>query len=271
MFPALLGGLVVAVVALAAGGSPSTAALLGGSMALLQLAVGALGGLVPVSPLAAGSPGTPSPGHRGQSRTAVGLGVALAAAGVLLAGLAEPLSVVVAAAVLAVGLWHELAARGTRLSWLPVALGVPLLPLFGWIGATGALPGPFVLLVPAAALAGAALAIASEAVDLERDADAGVVTLAVSLGPVRASLVVLGLQVAVAVLATMSGARVGAAEPWLTAVSATALLTVAGACLGVLAARRGASARELAFELQAIGLGLLTVAWVNAMSAAAGA
>lgn len=268
-FAALLGALVVAVVALAAGGTVSTAAVLGASMALLQLAIGVLGGVAAATPRLATRLGGRSPRAIQQAGPAVALGAGLAFGGVLLAGLAAPLSAVLALVVLAVGAWHELAARGTRLSWLPVAVGVPLLPLFGWLGAGGTLAGPFAVLGAGAVLGGTALAIAAEGVDVDRDRDAGLRTLAVWLGPVLVALVVLGLQLAVAGLAWASIAGLGASGGWVTAVGATALLAVAGACLGLVVARRGTAARELAFEVQAVGLGLLAVAWVNAMSAAA--
>ena len=70
---------------------------------------------------------------------------------------------------LGIGLAYDLWAKGTTLSWLPFAVGIPLLPVYGWYGATGELPGLFVVLVPAAANAGTALAIANAIVDMERD------------------------------------------------------------------------------------------------------
>ena len=181
-----------------------------------------------------------------------------------------PLVVLIALVVLAIGAWYDLAAKGTRLSWLPLALGVPLLPVYGWLGATGSLPQAFAVLVPAAALAGAALAIANAAVDIERDMAAGRVSLAVALGPTGATAAALVLQVFVAVLAVASGASLGASGSWLAVATAVALVPVAGALLGLVLARRGSGAREVAFEVQAVGLGLLAVAWVNAVSVAAG-
>jgi 4-hydroxybenzoate polyprenyltransferase len=190
--------------------------------------------------------------------------------GLVLAVAARPPLLALALVGLAIGVWYDLAAKGTRLSWLPFALGVPLLPVYGWFGATGTLPSAFVVLVPVAALGGAALAIANATVDIERDVAAGVTSLAVALGPRGAALAALVLQVVVAGVAVASDSRLGASGTWLTLASWVALLPVAGAVLGVVVARRGPAAREVAFEVQAVGLGLLAVAWVNAVSAAAG-
>jgi len=55
------------------------------------------------------------------------------------------------------------------------------------------------------------------------------------------------------------------------AIDLAATAPIAGAVLGVAAVRRpGASWRELAWEIQAIGTGLLAVAWLGALSASAG-
>ena len=83
---------------------------------------------------------------------------------------------------LLIGYGYDLVAKGTAWSWLPFALGIPLLPVYGWLGATGALPSFFIALVPMAMLAGAALAIANARADLERDVAAGTVSVATRLG-----------------------------------------------------------------------------------------
>ena len=100
--------------------------------------------------------------------------------------------------------------KGTRSSWLPFALGIPLLPVFGWYGAAGSLPAVFVVLVPAAANAGTALAIANAIVDMERDDAAGIESDCPVAGRsvVRAWLVV-ALHGVVAFLAIGDGGRVG--------------------------------------------------------------
>jgi 4-hydroxybenzoate polyprenyltransferase len=268
-FPSVLDGLVVAVVALVAGTSSVRALLLGASMTLLQFAIGTLNDISDAPSDARSRPGKPIPDQVVRESSArVVLGVT-AGGGLVLALAGGPLVVLIALVVLAIGAWYDLVANGTRLSWLPLALGVPLLPVYGWVGATGGLPQAFLVLVPAAALAGAALAIANAAVDIERDQAAGRVSLAVALGPTGATAVALVLQAIVAVLAVASGEVLGASGSWLAISAAIALVPVLGALLGLVLARRGPDAREVAFEVQAVGLGLLVVAWVNALSVAA--
>jgi 4-hydroxybenzoate polyprenyltransferase len=267
-FPSLLDGAVVAVVALVAGATAQVAIALGASMTLLQFAIGTLNDLVDAPRDAGRRRGKPIPDGLVSELAARVVLVGCAGGGLLLAFLIEPALVVVAMLGLGLGVWYDLRAKGTRLSWLPIALGVPLLPVFGWYGATGTLPGAFAVLVPAAALAGAALAIANASADIERDAAAGVVSLAVSYGPVVATGLALVLQVVVAAVAVASCARLGGSGTWLNAVIVTSLVPVLGAVLGFASARRGPGFREFAFEVQAVGLALLAVAWVNALSVA---
>lgn len=270
-FPSGLDGFVVAFVALVAGAPVAVAAALGLSMALLQLSIGALNDVVDAPRDAGRKPGKPIPAGLVTVPVARRIAAACAAAGLVLALVGGPGLVALAVLVLAIGAAYDLRAKGTTLSWLPLAVGVPLLPVYGWLGATGSLPGVFVILVPAAANAGAALAIANALVDLERDEDAGSGSIAVALGPRRGALVVLMLEVVVAALAVGTGAVLGAPTGWLAAVVVAACAPVGGAVLGLIAAERhGTGLRELAWEAQAVGTGLLAVAWLGALSAAGG-
>ncbi len=257
------------VVALVAGGALPLALVLGASMTLLQFAIGTLNDLVDVPGDRASRRGKPiADGLVGEQAARVLIAL-FVGAGLLLAWAGGPLLLIIALGVLGIGVWYDLVAKGTRLSWLPLAIGVPLLPVYGWLGAKGTLPPAFAILVPVAALAGAALAIANAAVDIERDRAAGVSSAAVALGPVGATALALLLQLVVAAVAVVSGIRIGATGIWMSVAGSVALVPVAGAAFGVLVARRGPAAREIAFEVQAVGLGLLTVAWVNAVSAVA--
>ena len=176
-----------------------------------------------------------------------------------------------AVVVLGIGLSYDLWAKGTTLSWLPFAVGIPLLPVFGWYGAAGSLPGLFVVLVPAAANAGSALAIANATVDADRDAEAGQRSIALALGPVRAAWLVLVLHAVVAVLAVATAVVLGSPAGWVVAVLLATLGPLGGAVLGVVAAdREGTNLKELAWEIQAVGTGLLAVAWLAALGASAG-
>lgn len=271
-FPSLLDGAVVGAVALVGGGETATAVVLGASMTLLQFAIGALNDAVDAPRDAGRQERKPIPAGLVSVRTALAVAGLCAAGGLLLALVGGPLLVLLALAGLAIGAWYDLSAKGTTLSWLPLAMGVPLLPVYGWFGATGALPGVFLVLVPAAANAGAALAIANAIVDIERDEAAGAGSIAIALGARRASLLVLVLHLVVAALAVATAVVIGAPGGWVIVLLATTVGPLGGALFGVAAAGRpGSAGRELAWEIQAIGTGLLAVAWVSAMSASVGA
>jgi 4-hydroxybenzoate polyprenyltransferase len=267
-FPSLLDGAVVTLIALVAGGALPIAVALGLSMTCLQFAIGTVNDLVDARSDAGRKPGKPIPSGLvtpGQARV-----VALAAAllGLLLALAGGAGLVVLALIGLGIGLAYDLWAKGTTLSWLPLAVGIPLLPLFGWYGATGEVPGLFLVLIPAAANAGTALSIANAIVDMERDDAAGSRSIALALGPARASRLVLALHAVVALLAVATTAVLGAPTGWVVAVLAASAVPLAGAVLGLVAANRDpTSLRELAWEVQAVGTGLLAVAWLGALSA----
>lgn len=267
-FPSLLDGAIVALIALVAGGDLPTAIVLGASMICLQFAIGTVNDIVDApfdEGIRLGKPipdGVVSPGRaRLVAVVAAAIGLALALTG-------GPMLVLIAIVGLGIGLGYDLWAKGTTLSWLPFAIGIPLLPVYGWYGATGEIPGLFLVLVPAAANAGTALAISNAIVDMERDEEAGNRSVALALGPGRASGVVLALQLVVAVLAVGTTAVLGAPTGWVLAVLASSLVPLGGAVLGIAAAaREGTGYRELAWEVQAVGTGLLSVAWLCALSA----
>jgi 4-hydroxybenzoate polyprenyltransferase len=262
----------VALVGLVAGGTLPVALIVGLSMALLQFAIGSLNDVVDAPADAGRKPGKPIPEGVVSTRQArvVTAVAALGGVGLALIG-GGPGLAVIALLGLGVGAWYDLRAKGTTLSWLPLAIGVPLLPVYGWYGASGALPGVFVVLVPAAANAGTALAIANAIVDIERDEEAGRESIATALGPRRAAILVVVLHAVVVALALATAAILGAPGGWLIAVAGTAVAPLAGAALGLVGARRSSPGLcEAAWEIQAVGTGLLAVAWLGALSAAAG-
>lgn len=241
---------------------------LGLAMSLLQAAVGALNDLVD-EPLDAGrKPHKPIPAgfvSRAGART---VAVAAAAGGVVLAVLIAAPGAALATAglavvVLAIGAVYDLGAKGTAWSWLPFAIGIPLLPVFGWYGGTGGLPDWFAALVPLAVLAGGALAIANARVDLERDRDAGVSSVAVRLGLGTAWTAHAGIWVAVLagglgwlLLEGVTG------EPIVPVLLGSATL-VAAVSIG----RDGSPARrEWAWQLEAVTAAVLAAAWIWAAS-----
>ena len=148
---------------------------------------------------------------------------------------------------------------------------VPLLPVYGWYGATGGLPGIFLVIIPAAANAGAALAVANAIVDMERDEAGGISSIALALGARRAGTLVIVLHLVVVALALTTAIAVGAPTGWVAAVLVAATVPLGGAVIGRVAALRpGTALRELAWEIQAVGTGLLAVAWLGSLSASVG-
>ena len=263
---------MVAVVASVAGATPPLALQLGIATVLVQFAIGA-GNDVVDAPRDAGRAGKPLAAGLLSRKAALVITAVCAASGLVLALLVSPLALLVAALGLGVGAAYDLRAKGTPFSWIPMAVGVPLLPVFGWLGATGGLPGVFVILVPMAATAGAGLAVANAVVDVERDEATGVRSIATELGARRASQLALVLQVVVAVLALATGAAAGTPTGWQVAVAGSSLVPVGGALFGAVSVARGKEPadRELAWEAQAVGLGMLAVAWVSGLGASMGA
>jgi 4-hydroxybenzoate polyprenyltransferase len=255
----VLDGAATAVIAMLAGGDPSTALRLGGSMVALQASIGALNDLVDVGADAGRKPGKPIPA--GLVSTAEARLVVLLAAGggLLLAGVSGPALLGLAVVVLVVGYGYDLIAKGTPWSWLPFAIGIPLLPVFAWLGVTGTLPPAFGVLLPAAAAAGAGLAIANARADLERDLDAGHDSVAIRLGVGRAWGVEAALLGAVALVAIGSLMVRGVASGALAATVGAAVVVVAGLAWG----RDGsAKRRERGWEVESLGIALLGAAWL---------
>ena len=168
-FPSVLDGTISGVVAILAGGPPGLAVRAGLAMTLLQFGIGTVNDVVDAPRDAGRKAGKPIPAGLVPIRAARTLAVGCFVAGVAVASTtavpAGPLAVVV----IAIGLAYDLRLKGTAWSWLPFAAGIPLLPVFGWVSVGAALPAAFVVLIPAAVAAGAALAIANALVDVERD------------------------------------------------------------------------------------------------------
>lgn len=230
-------------------------------MVALQASIGALNDVIDTPADAGRKPGKPIPSGLVAPATARLIVLVGAVTGVLLTVVSGPGLVALAAASLGVGYAYDLWAKGTAWSWLPFAIGVPLLPVFAWFGATGSLPTTFAVLLPAAVAAGTALAMANARADLERDMAAGHESVAIRLGSDRAwwlSAVLLGVVLVVAL-----------GSLWLRGAALVAL----GATLaagGVIAFGLGfgrpadapAARRERAWEIQAIGVAVLAAAWL---------
>jgi 4-hydroxybenzoate polyprenyltransferase len=258
----LLDGLVVAAVALIAGADAGTAVALGVSMTALQASIGTLNDIVDAPRDLGAKPGKPIPAglvSRDAARvvTIVGGGV-----GLLLGWLAGPFGtavVLLGILVLTIGYAYDLRFKGTAWSWLPFAVGIPLLPVYGWVGATGAVPASFGVLIPAAVIAGAALAVANARADEARDRASGTVSVATRLGSPwswRVDAALSSVVVAVAIATLFSG---GAGPVPLAAALVAAVIVAVGLVVG---RSDDAGRRERAWELQAVGVAILAAAWL---------
>lgn len=228
-------------------------------MTALQTGIGATNDLVDAPRDAGRKPGKPIPAGLVAPAAARAIAITGFVAGLLLSAPSGPAVVALAAAVIAIGLLYDLGLKGTAWSWLPFAIGIPILPAFGWLGATGSLPAAFALLVPVAIAAGAALAISNGLVDVERDRAAGATSVALAIGPDRAWAVQLALVVGVGV------AAVGSVAAWARPPSDLALMAILALVpIAAAAAARGGGAlrRERAWEAEAVGLAVLAVGWL---------
>ncbi|MEK6720852.1 MAG: UbiA family prenyltransferase [Chloroflexota bacterium] len=246
-------------IAFLAGGGLSTAARLGLAMLALQASIGALNDLVdapadrivkPAKPISAGVVGRPL----AIFTVVVGLIVGLA-----LAAGSGPTTVVIAVIGVGAGYTYDLRLKGSVWGPAAFAVGVPLLPVFAWVGVTGTLPTPFVGLVPAAVLAGLGLALANAMADEEADRLTGISTAVTRLGrPVawRLHLVAIvgGLSVAGAALLAFGGTG-----PGLVLVASGGAIIAAG--IAMTGADRSTRRRH-GWEIEALGIGVLAAGWL---------
>lgn len=249
-------------VAILAGAVPADAIRLGTAMTALQFGIGATNDLVDAPNDAGHKPAKPIPAGLVSREVA---GVVVAAAFAVGLGLAAGFGrgvLALAVVVMAIGLAYDLRLKGTAWSWLPFAVGIPILPVFGWLGATSELPAAFAVLVPAAVLAGAGLAIANGLADLERDRAAGVGSIATALGRERAWAVQAALVLVVVGAAVVSAAFQGGRDGSLLVVAVTALVPLTGVGYG---RGGGPRRRERAWEVEAVGIAALGIAWTWAV------
>ena len=251
-------------IALIAGGGAPTALRLGLAMVALQASIGALNDLIDVERDAGRTPPKPIPSGQVTVRAARGLWIGAAIVGLALTIPSGLPALLVALAALAVGYGYDRFAKGTAWSWLPFAVGIPLLPVFGWVGTGAPMPPSFLVLLPCAVLAGSALAIANASADLEQDEASGTASVAVSLGLTRAWAVgagLIGVAAALVLVSLVASNPEGPAA--LVALGAAAIIGV-GLIWGASVGRRRATPdqRQRSWEIQAVGIGLLGTVWL---------
>jgi 4-hydroxybenzoate polyprenyltransferase len=258
-FPSFLNSALVFALALLAGAATGLALLLAAGMLGLQFCIGAVNDLIdapvdrvakPWKPIAAGIVGRRA--ARTIATVAGGGGLVLAAVA------AGGASLAMAAVMLACGLAYDVRLKRTAWAWLCFSVAFAILPVYAWYGAAGQPPPRSEFLLPLAAMAGPLIQLANSLGDLERDAGAGIATLATRLG--RGS--------SLAVMAVLLVAIYGLAWLTLTPASPTALLPVAGASalalVGLsLSASSSPGRREIGWMVQAGAIALLGLAWLS--------
>jgi len=236
-------------------------------MLALQASIGALNDVVDAGRDAGRKSGKPIPRGLVGIASARWIVVAGLVAGLGLSAPSGPATFVVAALGVGVGYLYDLRLSQTAWSWLPFALGVPLLPLFAWLGSQGTVPATLVTLFPIGVIAGAGLALANALADVERDTAAGKPSAAVQLGRERAWAIQVVLLAAAAVLA-IAFLPVGRAGVPAETQLALRVVVIAGCgvLLGaaVLVRRADAQWRERAWEIEAVAVAVIGAAWLAA-------
>lgn len=233
--------------------------ILGLSMTALQFAIGILNDIVDAPADAGRVPPKAIPAGYVSELVARAAAVAAALVGLTLAATIDGRLFLLALVVLAIGAAYDVAAKGTRWSWVPFAVGIPILPVYGWFGATGSLPTSFATLVPMAVLAGAALAIANARADMDADRASGTESVATWLGAERAWRVNVVLMIVVVALGLTSVGRDGWSPVTWSLVGVGVAVVGAGLVLG----RGAGTVRRRAWELQAIGAAVAATGWVS--------
>ncbi len=268
-FPSLLNAALVAALAtLALARSENAAAVImvPGALALgmlgLQFCIGAANDVLDAPRDAISKPSKPIPRGLVSRRVAIAVAVVAGAGGLAVAASFGALVLLMAVVMLGAGLVYDAWLKPTPFAWLCFAVAFPILPVYAWYGATGALPPHWQVLLPVAALAGPGLQLANGLVDLEGDRVAGLATLSVRLGRSRAITLMAGLMVVIHVLAWSTLGSVSAAPvaPLAVVAPASAL-----ALLGVILSSRAAMpAREAGWQAQCLAIAMLGVGWLLA-------
>lgn len=235
----------------------------------IQCSIGALNDLVDAPLDALQKPRKPIAAGLVPVRVAGAIAIGGAAAGIALSAASGPATALAALGCLALGYAYDLRLSRTAMSWLPLSLALPLLPIHAWLGAADVVPGALLTLIPIAVVAGAGLALANGLVDIERDARAGRRAIAVALGRRRTwALQTAALAVAATSAVLFAPGVAGGGGDGLAGMLAVvrqwgALLGVAALALGALALLAPSpSVRERGWELEAAAIAAFGMSWL---------
>lgn len=263
-FPSLLNAALVLGLALVAGGSPRVAGGLALAMVGLQFSIGAFNDYFDADVDAVAKPDKPIPAGHLDRRGAALIGLVAGGGGLLMAAAFGAPELLLAIAMLTAGLAYDAILKGTPVGWVCFSVALPLLPVFAWFGAAGTMPPRAELLLTLAAVAGPALQLANGLVDIDRDRAAGLRGLPVWLGRSGSLAVMAVLQSSIHAIAWLT-LLVGDAVPFeiLLLVVGSGGLTLAGL---VLSTSLQPARREWGWRAQAVGLAVLGLAWLAAVS-----
>lgn len=231
-------------------------------MMAIQFSIGAFNDVLDAPADAVAGRSKPLLDGRIPARVALGVAAVAGPAGLVLAALAGPAAALVALTGYGIGLVYDLRLKASPWSWLPYAAGIPLLPVFAWEGATGSLPTPILGLAGLGVLAGTGLAIANSLADAVRDAASLTATIATALGHGRAIRLGALLDAAAGGIATITAIMLAGPNLGTVIACAGAAMLAVGVALGF----RGQLQR--AWEVQAVGYGILAAGWAAAFAAA---
>lgn len=161
-----------------------------------------------------------------------------------------------------VGIAYSFWFKRTIWSWIPYLIALPLLPIWVWVALRSVDPG-LLAIYPIGAAAVIAVQIAQSLPDVDVDRQAGVKTLAVALGPIRARIACWGSMILAAALAAGFAPRLADhhSRVWIAAAAAIGLVGV-NAAIWRWNARSGVMA---CFPCIAAGAVVLGVGWAAAL------
>jgi 4-hydroxybenzoate polyprenyltransferase len=262
--PSALNAVLVAILALIAGGERSVAGVLAIAMLGLQFSIGALNDVADVEDDRPWKPRKPIPAGLIPIEFAITIVVLGAVVGLGISASFGIEVLILGAAGYASGVAYDVVLRRVGLGWLCFAAAFPLLLVWTWLAAAGTLPPGWPLLLPLAALAGPALHLANSLVDVDSDARVGRPSLAAQLGPRSARVALAILMAIILVLAWATLAWVGSPSSLALAAALGGTSTTA---LGVaLSWQESPRSREVGWLLQAVGLATMAATWLAPMA-----
>lgn len=260
-FPSILNSALVLGLSLVAGASTTTAGLLTLGMLGIQFCIGTVNDLHDEALDARSKSWKPLPAGLISRRSATVVAIASGIVGVVAPLLVDPVVSVLALAMLACGLVYDLWLKPTAFAWACFSIAFVLLPIYAWYGSAHALPPLSTFLLPLAALAGPALQLTNGLIDLERDEEGGVRTLATRLGRRSSLLVIAALLVAIYGIAWLTLVQ---NSPTLSVVAVAGATVLALVGLALTGARR-VDLRGAGWTAQTVAIAVLAVGWLGAV------